>query len=417
MDVPRQGGRSGRRRQRLVGGALAVAAVATALAALARLDAPVPAVERDSAWIGRVERGEMLRQVRGSGRLVPETVRWIAAETSGVVEEIALVPGARVAPDTLILRLANAEVEQAALEAENALERARAELARQRVELEAERLGREAALAAIRAEHHQARLRAAADEELAAQGLIAQIQADISRSHASALSTRLDVERQRMAMLEQAAAARLDSRQAEVAQSRDRAALRRRQRRSLDVRAGVGGIVQEIPVEEGQQVTPGTSLARVAEPSRLKAVLHVPATQTSGIRTGDPVSVDTRNGMIRGAVRRIDPAVRDGRVLVEVELTGPLPPGARPDLSVQGAVEIEKLEDVLFVERPAHRGEGDESVLFRLEPDGSHAVRRPVRFGRESVHTIEIAGGLAEGDQVILSDTSPFDEHPRIRLE
>jgi HlyD family secretion protein len=358
----------------------------------------------------------MLCQVRGAGRLVPEDARWIVAETAGVVEEILLDPGAVVQPGTVILRMANAEVDQAAEDAEHDLERAEAELESRRAELEAERLDRETAVASTAAELHQAQLRARADEELAKKGLISSINLEISRSKAEALETRLDLERRRLTTLEHAGDERLKAIRAEVGRRRALAELRQRQLRSLRARAGISGVVQEIPVEEGQQVEPGASLARVAEPSRLKALLQVPATQARDIEPGQAVDIDIRTGDIPGRVRRIDPSVRQGAVEVEVALEGPVPRGARPDLAVDGTIEIEHLEDVLFVGRPAVGGEGGPTALFRLEPDGDHARRTPVQLGRASVNTVEVKAGLGEGDRVVLSDTSRFDAYDRVRL-
>lgn len=394
-------------------GAIAVAAVT---AALASLEPAALSVDRDTVWIGTVERGSFERQVRGHGTLVPESLRWIQARTTGRVDRIFADPGERVEAEDIILELTNPEVERAAVDAANALRRAEAELESLRMTLISAELDQRADAAAVRADHIRATLQAEADRELFEKGLISNIQLRSSEAVAEALTTRLEIEVQRTEMTADANRARLDAKLAEVEQQRALHELRAAQLEELEVRAGIAGVVQEVPVEIGQQVAAGTMLARVAEPTQLQAELRVPATRARDVRPGQAVAVDTRNGIVDGTVSRVDPAVREGSVLVEVRLDGSLPEGARPDLAVDGAIRIETLTDVLHLGRPVQAQENSTVGLYRLENDDKHARRVTVELGASSVDTIEIAGGLAEGDRVILSDTSRWDEHDRIRL-
>jgi HlyD family secretion protein len=398
-------------------GAAVFLVVALVTLAVGRLEPAAPTVERSTVWIGTVERGPMLRQVRGNGTLVPKEKRWVPAQTSGRVERLLVDPGAQVGSDDVLLELSNPEVERAALDAASALRRAEAELESLRADLVAQELDRRAATAAVQAEHTQAELRAQADRELARQGLVSSINLRISESVAGALATRLEIEEERLSSARRANAARLAAKEAEVDQQRSLAQLRREQLESLRVRAGLAGVVQVVAVEVGQQVAPGTSLARVAEPSQLEAEVRVPAVQARDVQVGQKAVVDTRNGMVDGRVARIDPSVREGTVTVEIELVGPLPRGARPDLNVDGTIEIERLDDVLYVGRPAFGEEGGSIGLFRILADDEHAVRATVRLGRCSVNTVEVVEGLDVGDRVILSDTSRWDDHDRIRLK
>ncbi len=398
-------------------GAVGILAVVAVSVALSRLEPAAPSVERDTVWIGVVERGPMLRQVRGNGTLVPEELRWIPARTSGRVEQILVQPGERVATDDVLLELSNPAVEQAALDARSVLKRADANLNALRVKLLSNQLNHQAAAAAVESEYVQATLRAQANRELAEKGLISSINLKISEALAESLAIRRRLEQERLEMTSDANQAELNAEMAEVERQQTMCRLRTDQQRSLQVRAGLAGVVQEVPIEVGQQVAPGTSLALVAEPTHLKAELRIPATQARDVQVGQAATIDTRNGVIPGVVARIDPAVRDGTVTVDVEITGPLPRGARPDLSVDGTIEIERLDDVLYVGRPAFGQEGATLGLFRLGPDEVHAMRAQVSVGRSSVKTIEVISGLNEGDQVILSDTSRWDEYDRIRLE
>jgi HlyD family secretion protein len=390
--------------------------VAAVTVAVGTLEPAAPSVDRDTVWIGTVERGTFERQVRGHGKLVPESLRWVQAQTTGRVETVLVDPGQRVEADDVILVLSNPEVERAAVDAENALLRAEAEMESLRVTLVSSELDQQARAAEVDAEYVAASLQAEADRELSAKGLVSSIQLRSSEAIAKALKTRQKIEGQRLTMTAEANRAMLAAKRAEVEQQRALSDLRSDQLQALAVSAGIGGVVQEVPVEIGQQVAPGTMLAKVAEPSRLQAELRVPATRARDVRPGQMVSVDTRNGLVEGTVARIDPSVQEGSVMVEVRLDGSLPDGARPDLAVDGAIRIERLTDVLYVGRPVQSQENATIGLYRLEADGKHASRVGVELGRSSVDTIEIVSGLQEGDRVILSDTSRWDDNERIRL-
>jgi HlyD family secretion protein len=367
-------------------------------------------------WIGTVERGTLVRQVRGHGTLVPVDLRLVQAQTAGRVDRIHVDPGARVTADDVLLELTDPEVERSAVDAESALRRAEAELESLRVTLLSTELDQRAEAAAVEAEYVRATLQAEANRELSEKGLISDIHRRSSEALAEAIATRREIEVLRQEMTVQGNRALLDAKRAEVEQQRALHRLRARQLDALSVRAGIDGVVQEVPVEIGQQVTAGAMLARVAEPNRLEAELRVPATRARDVRPGLQVSVDTRNGLMDGTVTRVDPSVREGTVTVEVRLDGPLPDGARPDLAVDGTVEIDRLNDVLFVGRPVQSQERATVGLYRLESDDDHASRVQVELGRASVDTIEIVRGLEGGDRVILSDSSRWDDHDRIRL-
>lgn len=417
VDRKREGAAALRRRRRYLAGAATVATVALISWGLSLLGPAMPSVDRETIWIGIVERGPMIREIRGYGTLVPVEIRWIPAATSGRVELILVDPGQRVEPGQPLMILSNPEVEQAALDASSALRRAEAELVSLEVQLRSEQLNQEAQAAAVESEYVQAQLKLQADRALAEEGLIAALDLDISETVASSLTTRKSIEEKRLAMTTRSIDAQMEAKRAGVDQQRAMAALRSEQLRSLEVCSGLAGVVQEIPVEVGRQLAPGTSLALVAETSRLKAELRIPATRAGEVQVGQSVAVDTRNGVVPGTVSRIDPAVRETTVLVEVELTGQLPEGARPEMSVEGVVEIARLEDVLYTRRPVSSPENGSVGLFRLDEDGTSAVRVPVRLGLSSVKHVEVLEGLAEGDQVIVSDTSSWDHHDRIRLK
>ena len=416
MDITRVGQAARRRRRYGLLGAGALILIALVTYAASRLEPAAPPVDRNTVYLATVKRGELLRQVRGHGTLVPVEMRWVPARSRGRIEEILLQPGARVEADTIILELSNPELEQVALDAEKALVRAEAELASLEVVLGSQELDLQAQAAAIEAQHTEARLWAEAERELAADGLLSEIQWRVTEARAASLATRHEIAVRRFELSRQANAAQLDAKRVEIEQHRALAGLRAGQRQALRVTAGLAGVIQEIPVEVGQEVAPGTSLALIAEPSHLQAEVRIPATQTREIRIGQVAHVDTRNGIVDGRVARIDPTVRQGTVQVDIELTGELPPGARPDLSVEGRVDIEVLEDVLYVDRPVSAVAESMVELFRVEPDGEHATRVPVRLGRASVSAMEVLGGLEEGDRIIVSDTRRWDEHQRLRF-
>lgn len=406
-----------RRTRRITYGAAAAVTVFLITLGLSRLKPAAPSVDRGTLVIDTVKRGGMLRQVRGLGTLVPEELRWIPAATEGRVERIVVQPGSTVSPDTIILELSNPELEMQALDAESQLRAAEAQYAELKVRLESQHLDQEAAAASVQADYAQARMRADTDQQLADQGLVADLNRKLSRVSADQLENRNRIEQRRLAIAGDSIKAQLAGQQAQVEQKRVLARLRRNQVKAQAVRAGIGGMLQQVPVEVGQRVAPGTILAKVAEQNRLKAVIKVAETQAKDIQIGQSASIDTRNGVVDGRVSRVDPAAQNGTVTVDVALTSELPKGARPDLSVDGTVELERLENILYVGRPAQGGQGPGPIgLFKLEEGGSTATRVTVRLGRASVSTVEVVGGLKEGDQVILSDTSAYDAVDRIRL-
>lgn len=384
--------------------------------ALTRLKPAAPTLERSSAVIDTVKRGQMLREVRGIGTLVPQLVRWVPAPSDGRVERIPVQAGVVVQADTIIAELSNPKMEQEAMDADFQVKAAEADKESLRTRLESDSMTQQSTIAGINAEYSQAKLQLETDEVLAKQGLVPNLLLKISRMHVVDLANRLKVEQQRLAVNGKSVKAQMNAQDSRISQFRALAKLKRDQATGLKVRAGTSGVLQEVSVQVGQQVTPGFNIARVADPASLKAELKIAETQIKDVRLGQPVAVDTRNGIIQGEVQRIDPAAREGTFIVDVALTGPIPASARPDLSVDGTIELEKLTDVLYVGRPAF-GQGQQTVgLFRLSPDGKEAVRVQVSLGRSSVSTIEVINGLKEGDQVILSDTSSMDNYNRIVL-
>jgi len=384
--------------------------------AISRLKPAAPSVERATVWTDTVKRGEMLRQVRGLGTLVPEDIRWIPAATQARVDRIVVRPGAVVQPNTVILELSNPESDRDILDAEWQLKAAEAELANLRVKLESDFLTQRSAMAAIDADYRQAKLQAEVDQKLTSEGLTSELNYERSKVKAEVLSTRLEIEHKRLDIASDAVKAQLAVQQAKVEQLRALYHLRRSQYDSLHVRAGIAGVLQQVPVDVGQQVAPGTNLARVADPKRLKATIKIPEVQAKDVQIGQVAEIDTRNGVVPGRVSRIDPAVQNGTVTVDVSLDGALPQGARPDLSVDGTIEIERLADVLYVGRPVHGQPASTVGIFKLVEGGKEAVRVQVKLGRSSVSTIEIVDGLKVGDQVVLSDMSNWDSFDRIRL-
>jgi len=417
LDIARPSQAGRKRRLRIVYAAAGVAVLLSVTIGLARLKPAAPTVERSAVWIDTVRRGPMLRQVRGLGTLVPEEVRWIPALSEGRVERILVQPGTPVEADSVILELSNPQLDLDALDAAWQLKAAEAEYVNLKVRLESQRLDQVAAAATVEAGQKQARLQADADEELSRQGLVSDLTLKISQSRADEMTTRLEIEKQRLAINNESIEAQMHVQEARLEQLRALAALRRRQVGALRVRAGIAGVLQQLPVEVGQQIAPGATLAKVTVPGRLKAELRIAETQAKDILLDQKAAVDTRNGIVPGRVSRIDPAVQNGTVKVDVALEGALPKGARPDLSVDGTIELERLAEVLQVGRPAFGQEQSTVGLFRLQPGGSEASRVQVKLGRSSVNLIEIVEGLAEGDQVILSDTSAWDAFDRIKLD
>ena len=403
--------------RRLIYAGLAVVAIIVISVLLSRLRPADPTVERGTVWIGTVERGPMLRSVHGLGSLVPVEIRWIPAMTAGRVELILVYPGTPVEPDTVILELSNPAASQAALEAESQLKSAEARLTSLTAQLQNDLLAQQSTAAGVESDYKQARLQAEADAELAKENLISAIQAKVSMMKADALANRDAVEKKRLAQMTGSLKSQLAVQEEEVDRARALAALRHSEVAALKVRPGVKGMLQQVPVEVGAQVATGQNLARVANPLHLKAELKIGETQAKDVEIGQVAQVDTRNGLIAGKVSRIDPAAQGGQVTVDVALDGDLPKGARPDLQVDGTIELERLTDVLYVGRPAYGQENSVVGIFKLLADGQTAQRVKITLGRASVNTIEVKAGLNVGDQVVLSDMSAWDAFDRVRIK
>ena len=416
MDIPRPNAAKEKRRKRIIYVVIASVVVCVLGLLLARLKPAAPNVERSLVWIDTVKRGPMVRQVRGLGTLVPEEIRWLAARTSGRVDKIILRPGAVVETGSLILVLSNPDVESGAANADSQLRAAEAQLSNLRVQLESQLLAAESTAANAKSTYEQARLQAEVNEELFKDGLVAPVQLKLSKVSAEEAATRHEIEQKRFAFAKDSIKPQLAVQEAEVERLRSLAKLRHDELDALSVRASMTGVLSALPVEVGAQVQPGTNLARVADPARLKAEIRIAETQAKDIAIGQIAQVDTRNGVVDGHVARIDPAVQSGTVTVDVTFTVPLPKGARPDLSVDGTIELERLNDVIYVGRPAFGQERSTVGLFRLTETGNDAVRTPVQLGRSSVNTVEVLRGLQPGDRVILSDMSQWDSHERIHL-
>jgi HlyD family secretion protein len=417
VDIVREDFAEKKKKRRIVIAAASAAGILLITLGLSRLKPAAPAVEKSAIWMDTVKRGPMLRQVRGPGTLVPEEIRFISAATDGRVERLVILPGAVVKPDSILIEMSNPVLERDALDAESQLRAAQAELLNVQAHADRDVMDQQAAAATIRSDFHQAQLQAQTNEGLYKEGLIADLTVKLSRVRAEELATRNTIEEKRVATVADAAKAQVAVQEAHVEQLKALASLKRGQKEALHVRAGISGVLQELPVQVGQQVTPGATLAKVAEPTKLKAQLKIAETQAKDIQIGQPASIDTRNGIVAGKVRRIDPAVLNGTVTVDVGIEGQLPQGARPDLSVDGTIELDRLADVLFVGRPAFGQEKSQVGLFRLNEDGDEAVRVKVRLGKSSVNTVEILEGLKPGDKVILSDMSAWDAYDRVRLK
>ena len=396
---------------------LAITAVALITVGVSRLEKAAPPVDRDTVYLDTVQRGPMVRNVRGTGTLVPEQIRWLPAATDGNVERIVIRPGAIISPDTVIVELSNPELDQTALEARLNLAAAEARYSNRQVEVERDLLNQRATLATTEAQLKTARQQADAHEQLFAQGLVASLELQKWLASVEEYDTRYALEQERLQMATDTVDAQLAVEQAEVDRLRTLYELRLQQVDDLKVRAGMHGVLQQVPLEEGQRVSTGTNLARVGDPTVLKAELRIAETQAKDVQIGQKAEVDTRNGVIPGHVTRIDPAVENGTVTVDVALDGELPRGARPDLTVDGTIELERLEDVIFVGRPVFGQEESVVSLFRMVADGVHAVRTRVSLGRASVNAIEVLEGLRPGDRVVLSDMSRWDQVDRVRID
>jgi HlyD family secretion protein len=416
MDIPRpEAKRKKRIRQAAFGGGAAVVLLIITIF-LAQLEPAAPTVDRNTVWPDKVREGEMLRQTRGPGTLVPREIRWIAAQTDGRVDRVVVRPGAVVEPDTVLVEMSNPDLMQQTEEARFALEAAKAEFTDTELRLKNQELDQRAALGGARADYESARLQAEAENDLADEGIVSAIDARRSELMAEQLKLRLEIEEERLAQFSKTLDAQLALQRARLEQVRNAYQRRVDQVESLQVRAGLAGVLQQVEVEEGQRVGLGANIARVARPDELMAELQIPETQARDVQIGQRVDVDTRNGIVEGRVIRIDPAAQAGTVQVDVELVGELPRGARPDMSVDGTIELERLPNVVFVGRPTYAQANSTISLFKIVDGGAYAVRVPVEIGAMSTNSVEIVKGLVPGDEVILSDTSAWEDNDRIRL-
>jgi HlyD family secretion protein len=417
MDIARPSNAKKKRIKQAIYAGVGLLAVVLVSVGLSRLKPAAPTVERAVVWPAKVERGPMVRQVRGLGTLTPEDIRWIPATTQGRVEKIILRPGTQVKSGDVILELSNPTLEQQLMDATLKLQAAEAGLSNIKVQLNNDLLAQRAASATIEADFNKARMQAQMNEALAKDQLVSELVLKQSQGDAASLEVRNQISKDQLASKADSMRAQLAVQQSLVDQARALLSLTKQQQQELKVRAPLEGMLQLVPVEVGQQVAPGTNLARVANPSRLKAEIKIAETQAKDIQLGQKAEVDTRNGIVEGRVARIDPSVQNGTRTVDVTLTGALPKGAVPDLSVDGTIELERLNDVLFMGRPAFGQDQSEVGLFKILDDGVNAERVKVKLGRSSVNTIEVLAGLKVGDQVILSDMSAYDAYDRIRLK
>ncbi len=419
MDISRPDlKRKKRQRQWVVGGVVLVALAAAAWF-VARLKPASPTVDRATVWTDTVKRGPLLRQVRGPGTLVPreDRIRLIPAETEATVVRILVLPGAKVEPQTEIMELVDPATQQQMLDAQLQLKAAQVDYQNIQARLQSDLMTQKAGAATVGGDRAQAQLQAQTDKSLFDLGVISGLTYSASKGKADELTTRNDLEKQRLTLNERAIATQLLVQQTKVEQAQAVLGLRRKEMAGLTVRAGISGVLVDLPHQVGEHVAPGTTLAKVVQPDQLKASLKIAETQARDIQIGQPAEVDTHNGVIGGKVMRIDPAVANGTVTVDVELAGGLPQGARPDLSVDGTIDLERMGDVLFVGRPAFGNENSVISLFKVTGDGKTAVRVPVRVGRASVNSLQVLEGLNVGDTVVLSDMSRWDGVDRVRLE
>ena len=419
MDIARPEFKREKRRRQIVSLVVGIVFLGGVTVGVSRLKPAAPEVERSTVWTDTVKRGSMLRQVRGLGSLIPsqEFTRQIPAETEATVVRILMLPGSQVKTGTILLEMSNPQVEQAAVDAELQLKAAEAEYQSLRVKLQSDLMSQKAGAATVNADYTQAQLQSETDKALFDLGVISGLTYKNSRSKADELTTRNKIEDERLDIGQKAIESQLSEQQAKVDQVRALAELKQKQLDALKVRAEIEGVLVDLPLQVGQHVLPGTELAKVVQPNHLIAELKVAETQARDVQIGQPAQVDTHNGTVAGIVMRVDPAVQNGTVTVDVKLTGELPKGARPDLSVDGTIDLERLDNVLYVGRPAFGQESSTISLFKLDPDGKGAVRVPVKVGRASVNSIQILEGLHEGDTVILSDMSRSDNTDRIRLD
>jgi HlyD family secretion protein len=417
MDIQRPSNARAKKIRRIAYGTVALLLLGGVTYGLSKLRPAAPSVDKATIWPDEVKRGPMLREVRGLGTLVPEDIRWIPAQTDSRVDRWVLRPGAVVKPSSIIMELSDPTLQRDALDAELQLRGAEADYANLKVQVNSELMNQKATEAGVRSEYEQSKIQHEVDEKLFKDGLAAAVTERLSRVKEQQLEIRAQLEAERTRITADSSTARLAAQQAKIDEQKALYQLKKGQLDALHVRAGIDGVLQLVPVEVGQRVTPGTNLARVADPKKLKAEIKIPETQAKDVQIGQKATIDTRNGIVTGRVSRIDPSVVNGTVTVDVTITDPLPNGARADLSVDGTVELENLKDVLYVGRPVH-GQADSTIgIFKIIDDGSEAVRVNVKLGRSSVNTIEIVQGLKVGDKVILSDMSAWDAFDRVRLK
>lgn len=415
MDIKRSNGSSRKRRRRLIFFGLG-AVVLLLVAAAFMLEPAAPSVERESVWIGEVRKGPLEVKISGYGTFVPEDQRWVTSQTSGNIDRIVLLPGAQVTPDSIILELSNPELRQNLRSAELELASAQAQLANEQARQEDSLLEMEYQLAQLQANFENAALDVRVNEELFSEGLVAERDLLRSRVSEQQWKRQVDILQRRLASRREQMEQNLAPALASVSQQEERVSLLTKQVEDLKVRAGIQGVLQRLPVEEGQQVAPGTQLAQVSDPSRLKAVIRISETQAKDLEHGQPAIIDNHNGTAQAEVARIDPAVEGGQVKVDLRILGELPPGARADQSVDGEIKLDSLPNVVYIRRPSVAREYATVGLFVLDSSGSTAVRRQISFGRGSVSEIEVRQGLEPGEQVILSETNKWDDNDRLRL-
>jgi len=417
MDIARPSNAKKKRIRQIIYGSVALLVVVSVSYGLSRLKPAAPTVERAVVWPDTVKRGDMIVQVRGLGTLTPEDIRWIPATTQGRVERIILRPGVQVKPNDVIMELSNPQLEQQLLDAELKVAAAEAGLANTKVQLNNDLLQAQATAAQIEADYNKAKTQYQMNQQLAKDQLVSTLVLEQSKVDAEQLAVRTKIAKDQLASKTESMRAQLAVQQSAIDQARAVLALTRRQKDELKVRAGLEGTLQLVPVEVGAQVAPGTNLARVANPQRLKAEIKIAETQAKDIQLGQKAEVDTRNGVVEGRVARIDPSVINGTRTVDVTLIGDLPKGAVPDLSVDGTIVLAQLHDIVYMGRPAFGQDQSTVGLFKIGPDGVTAERTQVKLGKSSVNTIEVLSGLKVGDQVILSDMSAYDSYDRIRLK
>jgi HlyD family secretion protein len=417
MDIQRPSNARAKKIRRIAYGTVALMLLGGVTYALSKLKPAAPSVDGGTVWSDTVKRGPMLREVRGLGTLVPEDIRWVAAQTDAHVDKWVLRPPAIVKPNSIIMELSDPTVQKDAVDAEYQLKGAEADYQNLRVQVNSDLMSQKATEASVRSDYEQAKIQHDVDVQQVELGLTSRMLEQQSRVRVEQLAIRLQLEAERTKIASDSANAKLAAQQAKVEQMKALYGLKQSQVEALHVRAGIDGVLQLLPVDVGQHVTPGMNLARVADPKRLRAEVKIAETQAKDVMPGQKASIDTRNGIVNGHVSRVDPSVINGTVTVDVTIDDPLPPGARPDLSVDGTITLENLKDVLYVGRPVH-GQSDSTIgLFKLTEDGSEATRVNVKLGRSSVNTIEILDGLKVGDKVILSDMSAWDNFDRIRLK